>query len=335
MILPNKLTANSRINFVHTSSPVSKADMKDFQLTIKKMEQNYRYVRVYDVERKELDPRYLAASEGERLAKFRLALKKANWLMPVYGGTGCGDIIRYLRKFDLTRFRLNHPIVNGFSDTTFLLNYLYFKIKLLTFHYANGCGLFSQSNHKQFFDIISGKVTKYSYKRPAYEWLSPNKGPKKVIEGIAIGGNLTTFRDLLDITRIVPSSWENYVLFIEDIDLDMEDLHRLLIALDHRGIFMYCKAVVIGRMNEKSFNSSWSKLNNMFGPKKQVDHLFEYLISDVIEERMDEKDKDPLYILKVDNFGHGVFNDHMILPIGGKVRLHPDGTVEFVGPFVK
>jgi len=332
MILPKKFTDESKINFVHTSSPVSKSDLKEFNKLVDFLKKTHKDVNVFDVERGNLDPRYLAASENERLRKFKRAINDVDWLAPIYGGTGCADIVRYLNDEDLGDFRKNRPIVNGFSDTTFLLNYLYLKLRLLSFHYSNACGILGHSNQKQFFDIISGKITEYSYKRSAYQWLSPNDGPAEKIEGIALGGNFSTFRDLLDICDLRPRSWEDYILFIEDIDLDLEDLHRVIIALDERGIFMHIKALVLGTMDEKGFDSTWNKLNSIFGDKKKVDHMFEYLISDVIEERTE--DRDPLYILKVDNFGHGIIKDHMILPIGAKTTLYPDGKITFTGPFV-
>lgn len=334
MRLPKRLTPKSKINLVHTSSPVLKSDLKSFKNSLEKLKQNYKDVRVFEVERKDLDPRYLAASEKERLRKFRRAIRKVNWLVPIYGGTGCGDIVRYLKFFDLACFRRNRPIVNGFSDTTFLLNYLYFKIKLLTFHYYNACGLFSDKiSSDKFFDIITGKKKELIYDRSEYQWLSAAGKPDKPIEGFAIGGNMSTFRDLLDICEIKPRSWEDYILFIEDVGLDMEDLHRVIVALDQRGIFMHVKALVLGTFNEKSFANSYSKLDFIFGRKKREESIFEYLISDVIGERIE--DRDPLYILEVDNFGHGVEKDTMIIPIGARTIIYPSGKIEFHGPFVE
>lgn len=333
MLLPKGLTRDSKVNFVHTSSPTTKSEWKMFLGVVARLKKDFPRTEIFNVERKSLDPRYLAASENERLRKFKQAIKNATWLAPIYGGTGCADIIRYLRPEDLAALRRQRPIVNGFSDTTFLLNYLYFKLKLITFHYTNACGIFTNRNSKQFFDIISGKEKSFSYEKKSYEWLSPNRGPGKRIEGIAIGGNLETFRDLLDVCEIKPRSWEDYILFIEDIGVDLEGLHRIIISLDQKKVFMHVKAVVLGRMNEKEFTRSWLRWGFIFENKdRQIDHVFEYLISDVIEERIE--DRDPLYILKVDNFGHGV-DSPMIIPIGAKTILHPSGKIEFVGPFVE
>ena len=333
MLLPKKLTQSSQINFVHTSSPASVSQMKDFVMFVKRLQNEFPNTKIYDVDRNDLDPRYLAASENERLKKMRQAIRAVDWLAPIYGGTGCGDIVRYFSKEDLSFLRRNRPIVNGFSDTTFLINYLYFKLKLVTFSFSNAFGFLVHNNFNLFKQIISGELAEYSYERKAYHWLNPNKGPEKSIEGIAIGGNLSTFRDLLDVCDIRPRSWEDSILFIEDVDVDMEDLHRILISLDAKGLFMHVKAVVLGAMDERLFKQSWTKLNFIFGKRLQADHMFEYLISDVIEER--KENRDPLYILQVDNFGHGIFKDQLIIPIGAKTILHPNGKIEFKGPFVE
>jgi muramoyltetrapeptide carboxypeptidase LdcA involved in peptidoglycan recycling len=337
-LLPKKLSPESKIHLVYTSSPVYPFDEKHFANTLRRLEKLYPNTKVFEVIKKGLDPRYLAASENERLRIFRKASRNANWLGPIYGGTGCADIVRYLSKDDLANIRKNRPIVNGFSDTTFLINYLYFKLKLVTFLYANSSSLFRYTNYQEFLDVLTAKKQSLSYRQPNYHWLSPNAGPQKPIKGIAIGGNLETFRDLLDICQIQPRSWEDYILFMEDIGLDMEDLHRIIISLDQKGVFMHIKAVVVGSMNERSFKKSWLFFNRAFTNEKMADHMFEYLISDVIEERT--QDRDPLYILKVDNFGHkdergrDIYNE-MIIPIGAKTILYPNGTIEFKGPFVE
>jgi muramoyltetrapeptide carboxypeptidase LdcA involved in peptidoglycan recycling len=116
----------------------------------------------------------------------------------------------------------------------------------------------------------------------------------------------------------------------------MEDLHRVIIALDQKGLFKHIKALVIGRMAEQDFKNELKKFNFIFGRIKEeekADHVFEYLISDTIKERLAKND--PLHILKVDNLGHNVLRNPMIIPIGGKTIIHPDKKIEFIGPFVE
>jgi muramoyltetrapeptide carboxypeptidase LdcA involved in peptidoglycan recycling len=337
MVLPQKITEKSAVNLIHTSSPVGKEDMKDFRNSMAKLSKIFKNIRAFDVKRTELDPRYLAGSAKERLGKFRQAIKKVDWLASIYGGTGCEDIVRRLTNQDLAKIRKNRPVVNGFSDTTFLINFLYFKLKMIAFHYSSIAGMSLLNNNQLFFDVISGKIDSFSFLEKDYEWLSDDV-PENNIEGAAIGGNLSTFRDLLDISDIKIRSWKPYVLFIEEIDEDMENLHRIVSALDEKGIFQNIKALVIGkisgRMYEKDFRITFKKLNLVFGKyEEKPEHVFEYLLSGVVRERM--KQNNPLYILKVNNLGHGVTKNAMLIPIGAKTIIHPDKKIEFVGPFVK
>jgi muramoyltetrapeptide carboxypeptidase LdcA involved in peptidoglycan recycling len=335
-MLPKKITLESKVHLVHTSGPVEKEDINTFEAALKKIKARYLNTRLFDVERSDLDLRYLSASERERLRKFRQAMNEANWLLPVYGGTGCEDIVRHLTDSDLVKIRKNRPVVNGFSDTTFLINYLYFELKLVTFHYSNACGLLENNNNQLFFDVVEGKTDSFSFKEPSYAWQGPAGAPAEKIEGIAIGGNISTFRDLLDMFNIKLRTWDDYILFVEDIDEDMEDLHRIIVALDERGVFRHIKALVIGRFDKAEIKKGFQKFNRIFGketsPEEKPDRVFEYLLSDVLDYR--KKAGNPLYILNVDNFGHGVEKNTMLVPIGGKTIIHPDKKIEFVGPFV-
>jgi len=333
MILPKKITPQSKINLIHTSSPIGKADFNYFVSSIMRLSKKFPNTEIFDVERTELDPRYLAASERERLKKFRQAINNVDWLAPIFGGTGCEDIVRYFDDHDLAEIRKNRPIINGFSDTTFLINYVFFKLKLITFHYSNASGIFLSDNYRLFFDVIQGNIQSFSFLENNYDWLTSNE-PQSPIEGIAIGGNFSTFRDLLDVVDLKVTSWRPYILFIEEIGTDVEDLHRLIIALDAKGIFRNIRALVIGRMNEKEISSNLRRFNVIFGqPTGEIEHVVEYLLSNIIKERL--KKNDPLHILKVDNLGHGVRKNTMLIPIGAKTVIYPDKKIEFQGPFVE
>jgi muramoyltetrapeptide carboxypeptidase LdcA involved in peptidoglycan recycling len=336
-MLPKKITAESKVHLIHTSSPVEKSDVTLFEAALKKLKTLYPHTQLFDVKRNDLDLRYLSGSALERLKKFRQAIKEANWILPVYGGTGCEDIISRLNDSDLVKIRKNRPVVNGFSDTTILINYLYFMLKLNTFHYSNTCGLVENDNNKLFFDVIEGKRDSFSFKTDKYEWIGPSGAPSEKIDGIAIGGNLSVFRDLLDMFEMRLRTWDDYILFAEEEDMDIQDLHPVIVSLEKRGVFRHIKALVIGRFNDRETNIKFKKLDTMFSHEKIVDEkpvwAFKYLLSDVIRARA--KSGNPLHILSVDNFGHDVGKNPMLVPIGAKTVIHPDKKIEFIGPFVE
>ena len=333
LIKPQKLTADSLISMIHTSSPIEKREEKLYLQTVTKLKNLYSKTKEFNIHETKINPSYLSGSERERLKNFRKAIKNSNWLLPVTGGTGCEDIIRHLNEKDLKNIKRNRPIVNGFSDTVFLINYLYFKIRLMTFHYSNALGLFRDKNNRIFFEMLKGIRNELVFIEPEYRWLT-EPTPDKPITGIAIGGNISTFRDLLDICDINPRSWEPYILFIEEVGIDIEDLHRLIIALDERGIFRHIRALVIGDMDQKIFSLDLRRYHFSYTTHQEdMDNLFEYVLGDVIKER--KLDGDPLHMLKVSNLGHFVKKNPMIIPIGAPTTIFPDCHIHFQGPFVE
>jgi len=329
---PQPLNPQSYISLIHTSSPIQKQDTVRFDKIVARLQGDYPNTKVFNIHATAGQPSYLSGSERERLKNFRHAIKKSNWLLPVMGGTGCEDIIRHLDDHDLRDIIKNRPIVNGFSDTIFLINYLYLKIKLQTFHYTNAMNLFQYKNSQIFFEVLQGIRNELIFHERDYSWLT--EAPTKPITGIALGGNMSTFRDLLDICDLRPRSWEPYILFVEEVGMDVEDLHRLIIALDERGLFKHIRGLVIGDMDQKIFTLDLRRYHFSYtSHQENMDNLFEYVLGDVIKKR--NLEGDPLFMLKVSNLGHFVKNNPMIIPIGAPTTLHPDGHIHFQGPFVE
>jgi len=340
MAYPRKLTSQSLINLVYTSSLVYPDEVRDVSRNIKRLQREFPNTHLLEPKREGFHLAYLAGSEKERLRTLRRAIKDGDWILPVSGGTGCVDVLRYLNETDLDIIERRRPIVSGFSDSTALANFIYFKTRLKTFVQQNVDGLYDSVYAEKFFSVLKGQESSVTFTDETAHWLTHVK-PEQPIEGIAIGGNFSTFRDLLDVCEIRPRSWEPYVLFIEELDVDIEDLHRIIIALDARGIFRHVVALVIGRMKDRHYTQNLQRL--LFGkpPAKQsedlgIKNVFEYLISDVITDRI--KEHDPLYILKINNFGHfgnQMNTKNMFIPIGARTRIYPDGRIEFLGPFVE
>ncbi len=335
MILPRKITKDSAVHMVHLSSPVESGDLKLFNTSVERLSKEFAKFKLFDVVKSGLEPRYLAASTRERLQKLRAALEDADWLLPVYGGTGAINILRYLNEDDLQKFKERAPVINGFSDAISLLNFLYLKIGLVTFHYANASRLFEKKNYKEFFDVLYGKKTELTFHTPNYAWLT--EAPANPIEGVAIGGNLETLRDMLDVCDIELGSWSEYILFIEDINDDVESLHRIITALDARGMFNNIRALVVGNFETKKLTTNFTKFARLFGiateEEEKPTHVIMYLLQNTLNNR--KKAGDPLHILSVDDFGHREKLNPMIVPIGGATILFPDKKIKFIGPFVR
>lgn len=323
MILPKKITADSNVHLTHLSSPVVPADRKSYAAAKQRLTTLFPNTVEFEVEHAGSDPWYLAGSEQNRLYHVRSALPGANWLLPVYGGTDCADVVRRLTDDDVQLLAKQQTLVTGFSDATCILNWLYFKSGLQTIHYANATGLFERANHQLFLDVITGKAKQLSFNSEQYRWLS-SAVPQKPVTGTAIGGNWVTFRDVLDIGNIQPPSWRDYILFLEEVGDDAETLHRQLIALDQRGIFRNIRALVVGHLRERPSPGH-----------TKIERPFESYLEALLEETLTARaaDHDPLYILHADDFGHELPGGQLILPIGAQTTIHPDRTIVFAGPF--
>jgi len=335
-MLPQRIHEESRVRLIHTSSPVSPQDHKDFVHSLKELFLRFRDVKTFDLSRDSQDPRHLSASGAERLRTFRESVSEGDWLSPIYGGTGAIDLVRRFTEEDRRLVAAARPVINGFSDTTHFLNYFFFSIGLTTFHYTNAAGLFDKrnGNHELFLGVIRGEKNSLLFESSRSAWLlSP---PKEEVRGVAVGGNISTLRDLLDVCPDLNPSWKDYILFAEDIGLDAEDLHRVIVSLDQRGVFRHIRALVLGSFELYSRGSYMSYLRSLLGRRGETELTAHQVILYLLQETLAEREAagDPLPTLFADHFGHHDTATPMIIPIGSSTALSPEGSVRFSGPFV-
>ena len=205
------------------------------------------------------------------------------------GGNNANSILDYI---DYEGIKNNPKIFFGFSDNTILLNAIYKKTKLVTYHFTNFKGLFESNiefNKNQFIDaFIKGYkgIVKHNSK-----WKSLRKG---VATGKLIGGNLATFAKLLN-TKYCPNL-KNNILFIEDLAYEdsVEEVSSLLYLLKLNGVFDKISGILIGNYDTKE------------------DMTLEDIVMEVTKDY-----KFP--IIKCNDFGHTDTN--IVLPIGLKCTL--------------
>lgn len=65
-------------------------------------------------------------------------------------------------------------------------------------------------------------------------------------EGILVGGNLSTFVSVLNTAYDCTRMGEPYVLFLEDVDDNIREIHRYLTILKHMGVLDGASAIVFG-----------------------------------------------------------------------------------------
>ena len=91
--------------------------------------------------------------------------------------------------------------------------------------------------------IIQGQVPAYTCE--ADEYCVPGEA-----EGILIGGNLSTLTGVLGTSYDCTKIDQPYILFLEDVEEDMQHVHRYLTVLDHLGVLDGAAGIVFGEWTD-------------------------------------------------------------------------------------
>jgi muramoyltetrapeptide carboxypeptidase len=300
-IKPKKLRAGDTVGIISPSEPIEFRN--EFYAGVRELEGiGLRVLLGKNVFRKYGG--YMAGTVEQRLhdlhSMFRNPKVKAIF---VSGGGFCVNQILPFVNYSLIK---NNPkILMGYSDITVLLNAIYAKTGLITFH---GPSVeLSIANWEKFTKNGFIKATFQSKPLGKITGLSSWKVFKRgKATGRLLGGNLTVLRTLIG-TKYNPD-WKNAILFWEDCDLTYEDLDHFITHLKLTGIFDKISGMVIGA--NKNFKKvtigeeSDSEKKNFFSPKK------------IILERTKEYH---FPIISGVEFGHR--RDQMTIPIGVQATI--------------
>jgi len=257
---------------------------------------------------------HVTAPVDDRAAVFKESIRGLDLIISVAGGTGAEDLIRKIDAKDLRVIRARRPLFVGFSDFTFLLNEIYHACRVPVIYFPSlkvGRGDF-----RSLIALIRGEEIHYK----GSAWLTPP--PPRRLSGIPIGGNLSTFVNFLNRGKPPKFSWRRHILFFEDIQVDVEDLHRLLAALRRHNVFAGIKGIVIGSVTPPGKNHVGTSKT----PRESIRFIRTYL-ADVVRDR--RKQGYPLPILTVSNFGHDISRNLMVVPIGGRVTISRSKRITF------
>ena len=261
---------------------------------------------------------HVTASAEARSEHFKKVIREQDLIFSVTGGTGAEDLAPKIDAKDYAVIRKRRPVFVGFSDFTFLLNEIYYHTRMSAIYFPSL--RIGKGNFRKVLPLIMGEEAQYQ----GAAWLTPP--PPKKFSGIPIGGNLTTFVNFLNRKDPPRFNWKRHILFIEDIQIDVEDLHRLLAALRRHRVFKDIRAVVVGSLSGHSRNLN---VRNHNARKKQGEALkfVRTYLDDVIRQR--RKAGRPLPILAVTNFGHGIERNMMAVPVGGHVSISKSRKIVF------
>ena len=256
---------------------------------------------------------HVTASAEDRLDFFREVIRDSDLILSAAGGTGAEDLALKIDRKDYAVIRKRRPLFIGFSDFTFLLCEIYYHTRVPLIYFPSL--KLGRGNFKKILSLIKGEEIQYQGSR----WLTPP--PERSFSGIPIGGNLTTFLNFLNRQNPPRFSWARHILFIEDVNIDVEDLHRLMAALRRHRVLEKIKGLVVGSLYAYNRNHNYRK------NQKDALRFLQTYLADVIRTR--RRQGSPLPILAVSNFGHNIVRDLMAIPIGGRARIFKSKKIVF------
>jgi muramoyltetrapeptide carboxypeptidase LdcA involved in peptidoglycan recycling len=256
---------------------------------------------------------HVTAPAEIRIGEFKRVIRECDLIVSLAGGTGAEDLSFKIDKTDYRIIRNRRPIFIGFSDFTFLLSEIYHHARVPAIYFPSL--RLGKGNSRKILALLAGEEVVDHGRR----WLTPP--PPRRISGIPIGGNLSTFVNFLNRSHPPKFSWKRHILFIEDVHIDVEDLHRLLAALRRHEVVAKIRGIVIGALVGKTRNPSYRK-----NQKEALEFIVHYLRDDLRKRR---RSGAPLPILAVTNFGHGIERDLMAVPIGGRVTISKSKKIVF------
>lgn len=222
------------------------------------------------------------------------------------GGQTCNTFIDLL---DYEIIKQNPKIITGYSDITVLLETIYKKTGLVTFHgesFVHFSEDDAEEKYKEFENaFINRKIGKI------------NTGNKVVIkdgkaEGKIMGTNLGCMMNLLG-TEYLPDM-QDKILLIESYITSPNECQRRFAHLKQYGMFDKVKGIVIG------YNYDLQKTGSIYPQMEDI--LLEYT-----------KEYD-FPIIKCNEFGHKIVNS--VIPIGvqGKIDTNSDNVFEITEDFL-
>ncbi|PLT35152.1 LD-carboxypeptidase [Bacillus sp. V5-8f] len=181
-------------------------------------------------------------------------------ILPTRGGTGVQSILPYL---DFEVIRENPKIISGYSDVTILLNNLYQRSNLITFHSLMLIDFRPDTptyNYNQFFAATSATTPRRVIENPPdlpLRSLVPGN-----VTGPIVGGNMTSLVNAFGTPYEIDTRGK--ILFLEETHAPTNMIYRYLSQLLLAGKLQECLGIVMGQCTNctVSYNTTYEELIN-------------------------------------------------------------------------
>ena len=252
---------------------------------------------------------YMAGTGRERAEDINkmFADPKIDAIICAGGGVSANRVVPYL-DFDL--IAKNPKIFMGISNPAILLNAIFSKTGLVTFHgptiiwdFGSEKGL-NQYTKEYLLRSLTDDTNAIGRITPSYEWKIFKDGKGK---GRLMGGHLTTIQSVLG--TVYSPDWENSIFFWEEVNKEPHIIDAMLTHFKLAGVFDKISGMIIGELvncEEKKYPEALK-------------------IEEIIEDICGDYDFPILYGVKL---GHTV--EKITIPIGvmATLELH-NGEINF------
>lgn len=224
------------------------------------------------------------------------------------GGYGTARLLD-LMDFDI--IKRNPKIFAGFSDITALLNSIFQKCNIITFHSPMCNTDFDDFTLKSFLNTIMSGYTPFTIENP--ENISTDHFNGDYASGKLVGGNLSLICSLLGTPYAVNT--EDKILFIEDVNEEPYKIDRMLTQLILSGDLPKCRGFIMGQFKNCQLPNYERSLT----------------LNEILEDRILSLKKPTLI-----NFQSGHSYPRITLPIGANVEVDfKEGKINLLEPVVK
>jgi muramoyltetrapeptide carboxypeptidase len=240
---------------------------------------------------------YMAGKPEQRTEDFHemIADSRIKAIMTAWGGKSSNQLIDLL-DYDL--IARNPKIISGFSDSTNLINAIYAKTGMVTFHGPDVLGKFAERPQQNitYFEkaFVSGNIGNIEVPDSATVFKHGEA------EGILVGGNLSCFVLALMGTPYQPIL-QGAIFFWESGGRTAQEIDQILTFLRLCGVFKQISGMIVGELSGWKDKKGWNNI----------------AIKDVVLSATSNYDF-PIVHLPI--FGHGhAYN--VTLPVGCRALL--------------
>ena len=307
LLKPPRLKVGDTVGLINPASPIDPEDIKQAKDVLTalglKVKLGSHLLDCYG---------YLAGRDNDRAADVNAMFgdTSVQAILTVRGGWGCNRILPLL---DYALIRSHPKILLGYSDITSLLNAIYARSGIVTFHGPVGTSTWNAftTNHVKRL-LFNGETLKLQnpllssdpITTAQFRVATINSGTAR---GRLVGGNLSVLTAMVGSPYLPP--WNQTILFVEETGEDIYRVDRMLTQLQLAGILDQIVGFIFGQCTD-------------CGPGKEKETL---TLMEVLKHIL------PLGIPAWYGSAIGHIQDKFTLPVGVEVEIDASsGTIQML-----